>query len=53
MENENYYYIKLYSNNVFKGKFILKFEDAKQIEYWWMHISRHNSVTYEKIKNNN
>lgn len=51
-ENDNYYYITLYSKKEFKGRFILKFKDAQQVVYWWTRISRHNSVSYEKITNN-
>ena len=51
MKDNDIIYIRLYSNNEFKGKFILKYGDAKQIEYWWKHQQKRNYVQYETIIN--
>ena len=51
MKNEETICIKLYSNHEFKGKFILKYGDAKQIEYWWKYQQKENYVQYETIIN--
>ena len=51
MKDNNIIYIKLYSNHDFKGKFILRYGDAIQIEYWWKHQQKGNYVQYETIIN--
>lgn len=51
MKKEETVYIKLYSNHKFKGKLILKYGDAVQIEFWWVHQQKGNYVEYEKINN--
>lgn len=51
MKDEDICYIRLYTENKFVGKFILKYGDAIQIEYWWKHQKKGNYVQYEKIIN--
>ena len=51
MKNEDTIYIRLYENHKLKGKFILKYGDALQIEYWWKHQQKGNYVQYERIIN--
>lgn len=41
--------ISLYSSHQFRGKFYLKYGDAKQIEFWWLNQQRDNYVRYELI----
>lgn len=51
MKDDDICYIRLYTNNRFVGKFILRYGDARQINYWWINYKKNNYVTFEKINN--